>query len=164
MNYIYDKKYPVTSILLILTTLVFVGMLILRGFSYAEAQTVFEFGAVYSPTIIMNPIQIWRLFSAIFVHIGLEHFVVNVITLYFIGRQAEDIFWLTKFLSALYDVWPNGKYLCLLFQSRCSISRSFNRLVWTFCLYRDPALCRSRQLHSAAGAVLYDLDCGQYHL
>ena len=92
MNYIYDKKYPVTSILLILTTLVFVGMLILRGFSYAEAQTVFEFGAVYSPTIIMNPIQIWRLFSAIFVHIGLEHFVVNVITLYFIGRQAEDIF------------------------------------------------------------------------
>jgi len=62
MNYIYDKKYPVTSILLILTTLVFVGMLILRGFSYAEAQTVFEFGAVYSPTII------------------------------FIGRQAEDIF------------------------------------------------------------------------
>ena len=40
----------------------------------------------------MNPIQIWRLFSAIFVHIGLEHFVVNVITLYFIGRQAEDIF------------------------------------------------------------------------
>jgi len=78
--------------LLILTTLVFVGMLILRGFSYAEAQTVFEFGAVYSPTIIMNPIQIWRLFSAIFVHIGLEHFVVNVITLYFIGRQAEDIF------------------------------------------------------------------------
>ena len=92
MNYIYDKKYPVTSILIILTTLVFVGMLILRGFSYAEAQTVFEFGAVYSPTIIMNPIQIWRLFSAIFVHIGLEHFVVNVITLYFIGRQAEDIF------------------------------------------------------------------------
>jgi len=72
MNYIYDKKYPVTSVLLILTTLVFGGMLILRGFSYAEAQTVFEFGAVYSPTIIMNPIQIWRLFSAIFVHIGLE--------------------------------------------------------------------------------------------
>ncbi|MBF1707497.1 MAG: rhomboid family intramembrane serine protease, partial [Streptococcus sanguinis] len=55
MNYIYDKKYPVTSILLILTTLVFVGMLILRGFSYAEAQTVFEFGAVFSPTIIMYP-------------------------------------------------------------------------------------------------------------
>lgn len=47
MNYIYDKKYPVTSILLILTTLVFVGMLILRGFSYAEEQTVFEFGAVF---------------------------------------------------------------------------------------------------------------------
>ena len=42
MNYIYDKKYPVTSVLLILTTLVFVGMLILRGFSYAEAQTVFQ--------------------------------------------------------------------------------------------------------------------------
>ena len=92
MNYIYDKKYPVTSILLILTTLVFLGMFILRGFSYAEEQTVFEFGAVYSLAIILNPGQIWRLFSAIFVHIGLEHFVVNVVTLYFIGRQAENIF------------------------------------------------------------------------
>ena len=147
MNYIYDKKYPVTSILLILTTLVFVGMLILRGFSYAEAQTVFEFGAVYSPTIIMNPIQIWRLFSAIFVHIGLEHFVVNVITLYFIGRQAEDIFGSRNFF--------------LLYMMSGLMGNIF---VWTFCLYRDPALCRSRQLHSAAGAVLYDLDCGQYHL
>ena len=92
MNYIYDKKYPVTSILLILTTLVFVVMFVLRGFSYAEEQTIFEFGAVFSPAIIINPVQIWRLFSAIFVHIGLEHFVVNVVTLYFIGQQAEDIF------------------------------------------------------------------------
>ena len=98
MNYIYDKKYPVTSILLILTTLVFVVMFVLRGFSYAEEQTIFEFGAVFSPAIIINPVQIWRLFSAIFVHIGLEHFVVNMLTLYFLGRQIEAIFGSWKFL------------------------------------------------------------------
>jgi len=92
MKEIFDRRYPVTSLFLLVTTLVFVLMFLTSGFNYTSAATLYKFGAVYPPVIKAMPEQIWRLFSATFVHIGLEHFVVNVITLYFIGRQAEDIF------------------------------------------------------------------------
>ena len=92
MKEIFDRRYPVTSFFLLVTTLVFVLMFLTSGFNYTSAATLYKFGAVYPPAIKAMPEQVWRLFSATFVHIGLEHFVVNVITLYFIGRQAEDIF------------------------------------------------------------------------
>ena len=91
MNKLYDKQYPVTSILLLVTTGFFLTMFLLRGFAYASTQTIYEFGAMHGRSIQYFPSQIWRLASAIFVHIGLEHFAMNMITLYFIGRQAEDI-------------------------------------------------------------------------
>lgn len=98
MNKLYDKQYPVTSILLLVTAGFFLTMFLLRGFAYASTQTIYEFGAMYGRSIQYFPSQIWRLASAIFVHIGLEHFAMNMITLYFIGRQAEDIFGSWNFL------------------------------------------------------------------
>ena len=98
MNKLYDKQYPVTSILLLVTTGFFLTMFLLRGFAYASTQTIYEFGAMHGRSIQYFPSQIWRLASAIFVHIGLEHFAMNMITLYFIGRQAEDIFGSWNFL------------------------------------------------------------------
>ena len=98
MNKIYDKRHPVTSLLLLITTGVFLAMFLLRGFAYASTQTIYEFGAMNGRTIQYFPSQICRLVSAIFVHIGLEHFVMNMITLYFIGRQVEDIFGSWNFL------------------------------------------------------------------
>jgi len=98
VNKLYDKQYPVTSILLLVTAGFFLTMFLLRGFAYASTQTIYEFGAMHGRSIQYFPSQIWRLASAIFVHIGLEHFAMNMITLYFIGRQAEDIFGSWNFL------------------------------------------------------------------
>lgn len=98
MNKLYDKQHPVTSILLLVTAGFFLTMFLLRGFAYASTQTIYEFGAMHGRSIQYFPSQIWRLASAIFVHIGLEHFAMNMITLYFIGRQAEDIFGSWNFL------------------------------------------------------------------
>ena len=110
MNKIYDKRYPVTSLLLFITAGVFLAMFLLRGFNYASTQTIYEFGAMNGRTIQYFPSQIWRLVSAIFVHIGLEHFVMNMITLYFIGRQAEDIFgsWNFLFLYLMSGILGNA--------------------------------------------------------
>lgn len=46
-----------------------------------------------------DPSQLWRLLTAVFVHIGLEHFVLNMITLYYLGRLAEDLFGSKAFLA-----------------------------------------------------------------
>ena len=47
----------------------------------------------------MDPRQSWRLLAAMFVHVGLRHFVLNMVTLYFIGRIAEDLFGSKAFLA-----------------------------------------------------------------
>ena len=98
MNQLFDKKYPVTSSLLLLTTGVFLSMLLVRGFDYESVQTVYDFGGVLGAEIQMDPSQSWRLLAAMFVHIGLQHFVLNMVTLYFLGRIAEDLFGSKAFL------------------------------------------------------------------
>ena len=99
MNQLFDKKYPVTSSLLLLTTGVFLSMLLVRGFDYESVQTVYDFGGVLGAEIQVDPSQSWRLLAAMFVHIGLQHFVLNMVTLYFIGRIAEDLFGSKAFLA-----------------------------------------------------------------
>ena len=98
MNQLFDKKYPVTSSLLLLTTGVFLSMLLVRGFDYESVQTVYDFGGVIGAEIQVDPSQSWRLLAAMFVHIGLQHFVLNMVTLYFLGRIAEDLFGSKAFL------------------------------------------------------------------
>ena len=99
MNQLFDKKYPVTSSLLLLTTGVFLSMLLLRGFDYESVQTVYDFGGVLGAEIQVDPSQSWRLLAAMFVHVGLQHFVLNMVTLYFLGRIAEDLFGSKAFLA-----------------------------------------------------------------
>ena len=99
MNQLFDKKYPVTSSLLLLTTGVFLSMLLVRGFDYESVQTVYDFGGVLGAEIQVDPSQSWRLLAAMFVHIGLQHFVLNMVTLYFLGRIAEDLFGSKAFLA-----------------------------------------------------------------
>ena len=98
MNQLFDKKYPVTSSLLLLTAGVFLSMLLVRGFNYESVQTVYDFGGVLGAEIQVDPSQSWRLLAAMFVHIGLQHFVLNMVTLYFLGRIAEDLFGSKAFL------------------------------------------------------------------
>lgn len=99
MNQLFDKKYPVTSSLLLLTAGVFLSMLLVRGFDYESIQTVYDFGGVIGAEIQVDPSQSWRLLAAMFVHIGLQHFVLNMVTLYFLGRIAEDLFGSKAFLA-----------------------------------------------------------------
>lgn len=98
MKQVFDKRYPVTSSLLLLSVLLFLVMLLTRGFDYASGQTLFDFGAMYGMAIRSFPSQIWRLVTAMFVHIGFEHLLMNMVTLYFLGRQVETIFGSRKFL------------------------------------------------------------------
>ena len=92
MKHIYDRRYPVTSILLLVTTAVFLSMFIRFGGDYQTGAAVFYSGGVVGDIIKADSSQLWRLLTAVFVHIGLEHFVLNMITLYYLGRLAEDLF------------------------------------------------------------------------
>ena len=132
MNQLFDKKYPVTSSLLLLTTGVFLSMLLVRGFNYESVQTVYDFGGVLGDEIQVDPSQSWRLLAAMFVHIGLQHFVLNMVTLYFLGRIAEDLFGSKAFLALYLLSGLMGNLFVLVFSPEVVASGASTAL---FCIF-----------------------------
>ena len=132
MKEIFDKRYPVTSFFLLVTALVFLLMLLTTGGNFDRADTLFRFGAMYSPAIRLVPSQIWRLFSAIFVHIGWEHFIVNMFSLYFLGRQVEEIFGSKQFFFL---------YLLSGMLGNLFVFAYTPRALWSICCHYCFALC-----------------------
>ncbi|MER0123624.1 rhomboid family intramembrane serine protease [Streptococcus sp. ZJ93] len=97
MKQMIDRRYPVTNGLLLLTTVVFLAMQVLRFGQATTAQTIYDFGGMYGLIVKVDPTQLWRLISPIFVHIGWEHFLFNSMTLYVFGYQMEAIFGSKRF-------------------------------------------------------------------
>lgn len=86
------KKYPATYLLLGLTTLTFICQYLLNGFQATSPLSLFNMGAMYGAFVQYSPLNLWRLVTPIFIHIGVEHFLFNMLTLYFMGKMAEQIF------------------------------------------------------------------------
>ena len=99
MKLLFDRRYPVTSLLLLVTTAVFLSMFIRFGGDYQTGAAIYYSGGIVGDVVKVDPSQLWRIVTATFVHIGLEHFVLNMITLYYLGRLAEDLFGSKAFLA-----------------------------------------------------------------
>ena len=72
-------------------------------------------GAMFGTFVQYNPLELWRLITPIFVHIGVEHFLFNMLTLYFMGRMAEQIFGTLRFLGLYLLAGVMGNAFTLLF-------------------------------------------------
>ena len=97
MKEVFDRRYPVTNALLFVTTLVFLAMQILRFGEATWPQTIYDFGGMYGLAVTLDPTQLWRLVSPIFIHIGWEHFIFNMIALWGMGYQLEGIWGSRRF-------------------------------------------------------------------
>ncbi|MGT2934108.1 rhomboid family intramembrane serine protease [Streptococcus catagoni] len=95
----YDlKKSPLTLFLLLITILVFLAMQLMYGSLATSPQVVYHFGGMYGYIVKEFPDQLWRLITPIFIHIGWNHFIINSLTLFFIGQLAERIWGSRQFL------------------------------------------------------------------
>lgn len=94
---IFDRRRPVTSVILIVTILHFLLLQIFRFGQATSATAIYEFGGMYGEVIKSEPTQLWRLITASFVHIGRTHILMNSISIYFLGRQLEDLFGSMRF-------------------------------------------------------------------
>lgn len=82
------RKPFVTYTFLSITVIAFLLQTILGGST--NIQTLIRLGAKFNPLIITG--EWWRLFTPMFLHIGLSHIVLNGIIIYFLGIQLEQIF------------------------------------------------------------------------
>ena len=61
-------------------------------------QTLVDMGALYGPLAVLKG-EWWRLFTAMFLHGGMTHLLMNMFSLYLIGRGAEMYFDAKSYLS-----------------------------------------------------------------
>jgi len=101
----WHTQPAITHILLGLTVGVFLVEWLLGGSTVSAV--LYMLGAKNDQAIIAG--QWWRLFTPIFLHMGLMHIVVNGVVIYFMGMQIEALFghWRMLFLYLLGGVSGN---------------------------------------------------------
>ena len=93
---IFSYKVPIITYLIIgICTLLFLMMYIF-GNGSTDIETLLNFGAGYTP-LIKNG-EYYRLFTLMFLHIGIVHLLCNMYSLYVIGTEIENIFGKGKYL------------------------------------------------------------------
>lgn len=86
-----NRQISGTIILVSINLAIFLAMALSAGyFLRFSGDQVLRWGANYGP-LTMNG-QLWRLFSAMFVHIGLAHLLINMWCLYELGALTEHIY------------------------------------------------------------------------
>ena len=90
------KEIPYITIILVAINVIAFFVLELLG-DTEDAQFMYEHGAMYTEDIIEHG-QLYRIFSSMFLHFGLEHLAYNMFMLAVIGYNIESVIGRVKYL------------------------------------------------------------------
>jgi membrane associated rhomboid family serine protease len=62
------------------------------AFTPQSAGPIYYYGIQYGPLMQQNPLQWYRVFTAMFLHASIEHIALNMLSLYFVGVVTEQLF------------------------------------------------------------------------
>lgn len=99
----FFKTFPVTASLVTLFIVIYLLMNLVYPFAASSNQAVFTFGGLFGELIKFSPLQGYRLLTSNLVHIGLEHLLLNSISLFSVGQIAEQI-WSKKTYLTLFTL------------------------------------------------------------
>ncbi len=86
------KRYPLTYGIIFLNILFFLLSALQSGnIVDIDLDTLVDLGALYGPLVVKQG-EWWRLLSAMFLHGGMTHILMNMVSLYIIGRGMELYF------------------------------------------------------------------------
>jgi len=93
------KRYKLTYTLIILNSIVYLfSSFFSQNFIDMDMETLVNMGALYGPYVVQEG-EWWRLFTAMFLHGGMTHLLMNMFSLYIIGRGAEMYFEKNAYIS-----------------------------------------------------------------
>jgi rhomboid protease GluP len=81
---------------ILLAAIIIVWLLMGLAGGSTEPQVLIHFGANYGPLILRG--EIWRLFTSMFLHIGLVHLVFNAYALFIFGLEMERLYGPDRFI------------------------------------------------------------------
>ena len=93
------QRYPLTYILIAASSVVYIfSAFFSRSLVDMDVQILVEMGALFGPFTVHKG-EWWRLLSAMFLHGGMTHLLMNMFSLYIVGRGAETYFDTRSYLS-----------------------------------------------------------------
>ena len=106
------KKEPVTVLLILINTLIFLVVEFTGGSE--NGQHMLECDAAYAP-LILEQGQWYRLFSSMFLHFGAPHLINNMLVLFVLGQRLEPVTGKIKFFLIYIFGGLGGNMLSLFF-------------------------------------------------
>ncbi len=94
-SYIKSRKFPVTLALIIINGVILMAMELSGGSN--NTDVLLRFGAL-EHRLIFGDLQIYRIFTHMFLHIGLMHYMANSLSLYILGSRVERYYGSIKML------------------------------------------------------------------
>ncbi len=95
------QRYTLTYILIAINSIVYLlSALLSQDIMDMDTETLVHMGALYGPYVVQEG-EWWRLFTAMFLHGGMTHLLMNMFSLYIVGRGAE-MYFDTKSYIAIY--------------------------------------------------------------
>jgi len=106
----------VTQVLIVINVIVFFAETAAgSGFSSGGGGQVFTKGALFGP-LIANQHEYWRIVTGGFLHDGIFHILVNMVSLYFVGSVLEPAIGRVNFAAIYLASLLAGSFGALLFQ------------------------------------------------
>jgi len=153
----YKLTYSIIAINIILYIISALGSM---DFMDMDNRVLFDMGALYSPAIVLGN-EWWRLFTAMFLHGGMMHIVMNMFSLYIVGRGVEIYFDKLSYLAIYLSSGLIGGVVSIyIHQDSIGIGASgaifgiFGALAGFFLAHRDRINSQSKAFIKNFGTII----------
>ncbi len=155
------KLYPLTYGIIGINIVVYIFSAVLsQNIADMDMQILVDMGALYGPYTVLKG-EWWRLFTAMFLHGGMTHILMNMFSLYLIGRGVEIYFEKKAYVSIyLFSGLLGGLASLYVHPQTVGIGASgaifgvFGALAGFFLAHRDKIETQSKAFMKDFGIVL----------
>ncbi len=155
------KFYPLTYSIIGINIVVYIFSAVLsQNIADMDMQILVDMGALYGPYTVLKG-EWWRLFTAMFLHGGMTHILMNMFSLYLIGRGVEIYFEKKAYVSIyLFSGLLGGLASLYVHPQTVGIGASgaifgvFGALAGFFLAHRDKIETQSKAFMKDFGIVL----------
>jgi len=155
------KRYTLTYILITLSSTVYLfSALFSQSLSDMDMQVLVEMGALFGPYTVLKG-EWWRLLTAMFLHGGMTHLLMNMFSLYIVGRGAEMYFDTKSYLSIYFFSGLIGGLVSLYMHpvsvgvgASGAIFGIFGALAGFFLAHRDKIASHSKAFMKNFGIII----------
>lgn len=155
------SKYRITYSIIIINIIIYIisaiGSMDLMDMNN---KVLLDMGALYAPSVVLDN-EWWRLFSAMFLHGGMMHIVMNMFSLYIVGKGVEIYFTPSSYLAIYISSGLVGGVVSIyIHQDSIGIGASgaifgiFGALAGFFLAYKEQINTQSKAFMKSFGTII----------